>query len=117
MAVFYDIGVLLKKQQEQEELVDVVLRKFVLKAEKRINKIKKSIDSKDYQKVAKHVNKLLPALELLSMEESIEEAKIVLAWTKDEGKTKCIKEVVKSFSRKVVGAVKEVRKDFSVEIE
>lgn len=114
MAVFYDLGVLLKKQKEQPELIDAILNKFVLKANKRIKKIKESIDLKDYTKVGKQVSKLLPPLELLAMEESIDEANLILDWTKTEGKTKVVKEVVKSFSLKVLGAAKEVRKDFNI---
>lgn len=114
MALFYDLGVLLKKREEQPELIDTILIKFVAKANKRIKKIKESIDVKDYDKVYKNIQKLLPTLELLSMEESIDEAKIIAEWTQVQGKTKVVKEVVKSFAHKVKGAAKEVRKDFNL---
>ncbi|MDR0227729.1 MAG: histidine kinase [Flavobacteriaceae bacterium] len=114
MALYYDLGVLLKKREQNPESIDAILTTFVGDANELLLKIKKHIDKKNYEKVYKKILKLKGALEILAMEEALEEATVIIDWTKEEGKTKVVKEIYKSFEKKVKGASKEVRKDFNI---
>ncbi|MDR2224046.1 MAG: histidine kinase [Flavobacteriaceae bacterium] len=114
MALFYDLGALLHKREQNPEAIDANLITFVEEANDVLLKVRKNIDKKNYEKVYKHILKLKGTVELLAMEEAMEEALVIVDWTKTEGKVKTIKEIFKSFDKRVKGAVKEVKKDFNI---
>ncbi len=114
MALYYDLGPLFKKYNDDNELVKEKLIAFIEDSRRRLKKIKKGIDEKEYAKVNKHTMALQPSLDFLGMDQALEELSLIEKWTKEEGKTKEVKEIFKSFKAHVKNAVKELKKDFDL---
>ncbi|UVD80461.1 histidine kinase [Myroides albus] len=114
MALYYDLGPLYREYNNDKELVRARLIDFLLDSKKRLKKIKKGIDEKEYAKVEKHIKSLKPSLEFLGVDQAIDEANQIEEWTLDQGKTKEVKEIFKSFQLHVKNARKEIKKDFDL---
>ena len=116
MALYYDLGPLFKKYNDDQELVKERLVAFIEDSHRRLKKMKTGIDEKAYVKVNKHTQALLPSLDFLGMDQALEELSLIEKWTKEEGKTKEVKEIFKSFKTHVKNAVKELKKDFGLQV-
>ncbi|MEC4114635.1 histidine kinase [Myroides pelagicus] len=114
MALYYDLGSLYKEYDNDKELVLDCLQTFLDDSKKRLKKIENGIEEKEYSKVSKQINALLPSLRLLGIEQAIEEALMIENWTRDEGKTKEVKEIYKLFKLHVTNARKELKKNFEL---
>lgn len=114
MALYYDLGPLYKVYKDDEQLVREKLVAFVDEAKQCLKKMKEGIEEKKYNKVKKHLEILMPSLEFLGVDAVLDEAKNIEKWIHQQGKTKEVKEIFKSFKSGVKSAVKELKKDFSL---
>lgn len=114
MALYYDLGALLQHYNNDNSLVREKLIDFLEVSKHSLEKIKEGIDEKSYSRVQKHINKLIPFLEYIGMDQALDETKLMNAWTIDQGKTKEVKEIFKSFKIHVKDARKEIKKDFNL---
>lgn len=117
MALFYDVRSLYTKHENREDLVIDELVFYVEQMAKRLEKMKKHIDAKNYEKLQKHVTILLPMVEVLGMDQAVEEFAIVQKWINQKGKTKEIKEVYKVLRKRLRSAAKEIKKDYNIVVE
>ncbi|WP_158961311.1 hypothetical protein [Myroides fluvii] len=117
MALFYDVKSLYVKHNNTEELVVEELVFYVEQMSKRIEKIKKHIDAKNYEKLQKHVKVLQPIVESLGMDQAFEEFNSIRDWIEQKGKTKEIKEVYKLLRKHIRSAVKEIKKDYHIVVQ
>lgn len=117
MALFYDVKALYGKHNNREERVVAELVDYVQQMTKRLDKMKKHIDAKNYEKLQKHVNALLPIVEILGMDQACEEFNMVQVWIDQKGKTKEIKEVYKLLKKRLRSAAKEIKKDYQITVE
>ena len=117
MALFYDVRSLYKKHNNAEELVAEELAFYVEQMSKRLEKMKKHIDAKNYGKLQKHVSILQPMVETLGMDQAYEEFNSIQGWIEQKGKTKEIKEVYKLLRKHVRSAVKEIKKDYQIVVQ
>ena len=117
MALFYDVRALYDKHNNQEERVVEELVVYVVQMSKRLDKMKKHIDAKNYEKLHKHVAILLPIVDMLGMDQAGEEFNSIQEWIDQKGKTKEIKEVYKSLRKHLKSAVKEIKKDYQIAVE
>ncbi|MBB1138538.1 hypothetical protein [Myroides sp. WP-1] len=117
MALFYDVRALYDKHSNKEEHVVEELIVYVEQMSKRLDKMKKHIDAKNYEKLQKHVTILQPIVEILGMDQASEEFNGVQEWIAQKGKTKEIKEVYKSLRKHLRSAVKEIKKDYQITVE
>lgn len=117
MALFYDVRSLYTKHKNQEERVVEELMFYVQQMTKRLDKMKKHIDAKNYEKLQKHVTILLPLVETLGMDQAVEEFGTIQEWIKQRGKTKEIKEVYKLLRKHIRSAVKEIIKDYHLVVQ
>ncbi|MGG5577329.1 hypothetical protein ACPDHL_08315 [Myroides sp. C15-4] len=117
MALFYDVRSLYDKHNNKEELVVEELIDYVQQMTKRLDKMKKHIDAKNYEKLQKHVKVLQPIMETLGMDQAYEEFNTVQQWLEQKGKTKEIKEVYKLLRKRIRSAAKEIKKDYQIAVE
>jgi len=117
MALFYDVRSLYTKHNNQEERVIEELVFCVQQMTKRLDKMKKHIDAKNYEKLQKHVTILLPLVEMLGMDQAVDEFGTIQEWIEQKGKTKEIKEVYKLLRKHLRSAVKEITKDYHIGVQ
>ena len=117
MALFYDVRLLYAKHNNQEERVVEELVYYVQQMTKRLDKMKKHINAKNYEKLQKHVTTLHPLVETLGMDQAVEELATIQAWIEQKGKVKEIKEVYKLLRKHLRSAVKEITKDYHIVVQ
>lgn len=117
MALFYDVKPLYAKHSNKEELVVEELVSYIKHMSKRLDKMKKHIDAKNYEKLQKHVTILQPIVETLGMDQAFEEFNTIQNWIERKGKTKEIKEVYKLLRKHIRSAAKEIAKDYHITVQ
>lgn len=116
MALHYNLAKVYAQSVENSDQVLVLVNQFIEESSKNLTLIKEGIKEKDHKKTHTHARKLKPYLDLLGLKVAFEEILQVEAWSKIQGRPKDIKETYRSIKHQIKSAVKELKKDFNLQI-
>ena len=116
MAIHYNLAKVYAISENDPEFVQQIIHLFVTEIPLDLAHIKQGIEDKNHQLCYEYAHKIKPTLDLLSMNLALEEMLQIEVWAKSDGKKKEIKEIFKSASNLIEKAIKEIRKDFNLQI-
>jgi len=112
MALYYHLANVYKTSESKKDEVEKHIQKFLNFMPFCVEKLENSIDDKNYKKVVKYANEIIPNLELFGMDLALEDLHQIEKWCINKGKRKEIAEIFKSFKQHTSLAIKELKKDF-----
>lgn len=112
MALYYHLANVYKASESKKEEVENHIQKFLLFIPFFLEKLEIYIETKNYKKVVKYTNEIIPNLELFGMDLALEDLHQIEKWCINKGKRKEIAEIFKSFKQHTTLAIKELKKDF-----
>lgn len=116
MALHYNLAKVYALSENDPEFVQQILNLFVTEIPTDLEHIKQGIEDKNHQQCYEYAHKIKPSLDLMGLNLAFEEMLQIESWAKSDGKKKEIKEIYKSVSHQIEKAVKEIKKDFNLQI-
>jgi hypothetical protein len=116
MAIHYNLAKVYAISENDPEFVQQIVLLFVTEIPLDLTLIKQGIKDKNHQICYDVAHKIKPSLDLLGLNLVLEEILQLEVWAKSCGKKKEIKEIFKSFSNQIGKAIKEIRRDFNLQI-
>lgn len=114
MALQYNLAKVYEISENDTDFALQIVNLFLEEVPTEISYIKDGISEKDFTRVYTASHKIKPSLDLLGMDIAYEENLQIMAWARNEGKKKEIKETFKSFKDRINMSVKELKKDFKI---
>jgi ABC-type Fe3+-citrate transport system substrate-binding protein len=114
MALQYNLAKVYEISENDTDFALQIVNLFLEEVPTEIGYIKDGIAEKDFTRVYTASHKIKPSLDLLGMDIAYEENLQIMAWARNEGKKKEIKEIFKSFKDRINMSVKEIKKDFKI---
>jgi ABC-type Fe3+-citrate transport system substrate-binding protein len=114
MALQYNLAKVYEISENDTDFALQIVNLFLEEVPTEISYIKDGIAEKDFTRVYTASHKIKPSLDLLGMDIAYEENLQIMAWARNEGKKKEIKETFKSFKDRINMSVKELKKDFKI---
>ena len=116
MAIHYNLAKVYAISENDPEFVQQIIQLFVTEIPLDLAHIKQGIEDKNHQQCYEYAHKIKPSLDLLSLNLALEEMLQIEVWAKSDGKKKEIKEIFKSVSHQIEKAIKEIKKDFNLQM-
>jgi len=114
MALTYNLTKVHAISDNDVEFARQIVVLFTEEVPVEVKNIKKGLKEKDHKKVYHAAHKIKPTLDLLGMDLAYEDVKAIETWSREEGKKKEIKEVVKALKHRVEDTLKELKKDYNL---
>ncbi len=115
MALYYNLSKVYALSDNDPEFVNEILQLFISEVPQDLEQIKAGIKDKNYHQAYSFSHKIKPTLDLLGLNIAFEEILQIEAWTRREGKRKEIKDSYKAVETQIEKAIKEIKKDFTLE--
>jgi HPt (histidine-containing phosphotransfer) domain-containing protein len=115
MALHYSLAKVYALSENDPEFVSEIVNLFVSEVVSDLENLKIGIEEKDHKKAYGFAHKIKPSLDLLGLNVAFEEMQQIEIWANSGGKKKEIKETFKSVASQIEKAVKEIKKDFSLQ--
>ncbi|WP_306352947.1 histidine kinase [Flavobacterium sp. '19STA2R22 D10 B1'] len=116
MALHYNLSKVYAISDNDQDFAMQIISVFASEVPLDLEEIKEGIKAKDHSLVYSFAHKIKPTLDLLGMDAAFEEIIYIENWTKLKGKKKEIKETYKSLKKHINKALKEVKKDFNLQV-
>lgn len=114
MALYYNLSKVYAISDNDVEFAKQIVVLFLEEVPVEIKNIKQGLEEKDYNMVYHAAHKIKPTLDLLGMDLAYEDVVAVENWSRNKGKKKEIKDIVKSLKEYVSKTVKELKKDYAL---
>jgi hypothetical protein len=114
MALNYNLSKVYAISDNDVEFARQIVVLFSEEVPAEIKNIKKGFKEKDHIRVYHAAHKIKPTLDLLGMDLAYEDVLAIEAWTREKGKNKEVKEIVKSLKERVNLTLKELKKDYDL---
>jgi len=116
MAIHYNLSKVYAISENNPEFLQQIIHLFVTETPLDLEQIKQGIEDKNHEICYEVAHKIKQSLDLLSLNLALEEMLQIEVWAKSGGKKKEIKEIFKSVSNQIEKAIKEIKKDFNLQI-
>jgi len=112
MALTYNLNKVHAISDNDVEFAKQIVVLFIEEVPAEMKNIKQGMKEKDHEKVYHAAHKIKPTLDLLGMDLAYEDVTTIETWSRNEGKKKEIKEVIKTLKGRVNETLKELKKDY-----
>lgn len=114
MAIHYNLSKVYAISDNDIEFARQIVILFTEEVPVEVKNIKKGYKEKDFERVYHAAHKIKPTLDLLGMDFAYEDVIAIENWSREKGKKKEIKEIVKSLKEQISLTLKEIKKDYSL---